>query len=364
MNKTRNIGLDLARVTAIVLVWFGHSGFFSIGMNPKFMEFWGGIFCLEVFFALSGFLVGRSMILTITARNPKPAFKKFYLNRLLRTIPLYYLVLLVLWVITQQRPPVSCFLFLQNFSVEDLGYFPPSWSLPVEAWFYFLIPPVFFLVYRLLARKHTEKAAVFSAIALLWAIPFLLRAGHVVMADPTWDYGVRKQILLRMDALMLGVFLAAVKRYAPETYRTQGGKHRYLLIFLAGMAVMYGWYLGDLWDHFDDSNAGRILIFTLVPMLCSLLAFYLDNSPYPEKLRGTLLEKLICGLSSMGYSVYLVHFVVFQLVAPYFEGTGFLVSRMGFALAIGISLVVSFLAYRFVEEPLTRLRDRIFARIG
>ena len=66
-----------------------------------------------MFFARSGFLVGRSMILTVTSRDPGPAFKKFYINRLIRTIPLYDLVLLALWFITSQRPPLSCFLFLQ-----------------------------------------------------------------------------------------------------------------------------------------------------------------------------------------------------------------------------------------------------------
>lgn len=45
------------------------------------------------------------------------------------------------------------------------------------------------------------------------------------------------------------------------------------------------------------------MIFTLVPVLCCLLVAYLENSPLPEKLRGTFLEKGICGISSIGYSV-------------------------------------------------------------
>lgn len=49
-------------------------------------------------------------------------------------------------------------------------------------------------------------------------------------------------------------------------------------------------------------------------MLCCLLVAYLENSPLPEKLRGTFLEK-------------------------------------------GISLAVSYLTYRLIEQPLTRLRD-------
>ena len=64
------------------------------------------------------------------------------------------------------------------------------------------------------------------------------------------------------------------------------------------------------------------MIFTLVPVLCCLLVAYLENSPLPEKLRGTFLEKGICGISSIGYSVYLVHYIVFQMVAPYGQLAG------------------------------------------
>ena len=49
--------------------------------------------------------------------------------------------------------PLSCFVFLQNFSESDLSFLPVSWSLSVEAWFYFLIPPLFWLLYRLLSGK-------------------------------------------------------------------------------------------------------------------------------------------------------------------------------------------------------------------
>lgn len=37
MNQKRNIGLDMARVLAIVLVWVNHSGNFAIGLDPVFM---------------------------------------------------------------------------------------------------------------------------------------------------------------------------------------------------------------------------------------------------------------------------------------------------------------------------------------
>lgn len=356
MNQKRNIGLDLARVLAIGLVWIGHSSCFSLGLNPAFMEY-GGIFCIELFFALSGFLVGRSMIRTVTAERVGPAMKKFYMNRLVRTLPLYYLTLLPMWAMRKSAPPVAYLFFLQNFSTKALDYFPPSWTMPIEMWFYFLIPVVFLAGYRLLSRKMEQEKAVFLTIGLLCLVPFLLRIVWVVQTDPAWDFGVRKQIFLRMDALMMGVFLAALKLYHPKRY-SNGGSVRNLLLSVLGILLLYWWYMVQLRDHFDDSNLGRILMFTLMPMCCSLLVAWLDNAAWPEKLRGTILEKLICGISSMGYSIYLLHWIIFQLVAPYFAEARFLVSWLGFLLALVLTLIASWLAYRLIEVPLGKWKEK------
>lgn len=361
MKQQRNIGLDMARVLAIVLVWINHSGCFSLGLDPAMMEF-GGIFSIEVFFALSGFLVGRSMIRAATAENVGSAMKHFYVNRLIRTLPLYYLSLLLLWGLWKVMPPLSCFFFLQNFDAEALRYFPPSWSLPIEAWFYFLVPVLLLGLVKGFSRKFSEQQAVFSAIALLWLIPFLLRGFWVVSTDPVWDFGVRKQIFLRMDALMLGVALAACKLYAPERYRKLGKSPGSLLLSLVGVLALYLWFVKDLRENFNDSNAGRILMFTLMPLCCSLLVSWLDNATWPEKLRGTILETLICGISSMGYSLYLLHWILFQLVSPYFADAGFRMSWLGFLLAICLTLLLGFIAYRLIEVPLSRWKDKQMAR--
>lgn len=358
MNQKRNIGLDLARVLAIGLVWINHSGSFAIGLDPILMEF-GGIFSIEVFFALSGFLVGKSMIRSATAEKIGPAMGGFYLNRLIRTLPLYYLSLLLLWGLWKVTPPLSCFFFLQNFDSEALSYFPPSWSLPIEAWFYFLIPVLLMGLVKVFSRKMSEHRAVFAAIGLLWLIPFLLRIFWVVAMDPVWDFGVRKQIFLRLDALMLGVALAAMKLYAPENYRKLGASIGSLLLSLLGVLALYFWFVKGLRERFDDSDLGRILMFTLMPMCCSLLVAWLDNAAWPEKLRGTIWEKLICGISSMGYSIYLLHWIIFQLVAPYFAEARFFVSWLGFLLALVLTLIASWLAYRLIEVPLGKWKEKL-----
>lgn len=361
MNQKRNIGLDMARVLAIVLVWINHSGDFAIGLDPVFMEF-GGVFCIEVFFTLSGLLVGRSMIRILTAERSGPALKRFYGNRLIRTLPLYYLSLLLLWGLWRVTPPLSCFFFLQNFNEEAINYFPPSWSLPIEMWFYFLIPVMLLGLVRLFSRKCSEEKAVFSAIGLLCLIPFLLRVFWVVQADPTWDFGVRKQIFLRLDSLMMGVFLAALKCYHLPRYQSLGKPIGCLLLSLLGIFSLYLWFRLDLRENFDDSNVGRIGMFTLMPFFCLMLVVWLDNATWPEKLRGTIGERVICGISSMGYSIYLLHWIVFQLVSPWFAEAGFLKSWLGFFLAIGLTLCASWATYRWIEVPLGKWKERLLPR--
>ena len=361
MGKQRNIGLDIARVCAMVLVWVNHSGFFDLGMDPRFMEY-GGVACIEVFFVLSGFLVGRSMLLAITSDQVGVSLKRFYVNRILRTLPLYYLVLAGLGTYRGIRPSLLNFLFLHGFNENALGFLPPAWSLPIEAWFYFLIPPVLLLLYRLFSRKMDQKKAVYLSVAVIALISFLLRCCHVLVNDPEWDHGVRKQVLVRMDSPMMGVFLAAVKLYAPETYRKLGKNVLTLLVSAAGFVAMYLWFVPTLRENQGNPDWIRIFLFSALSACSCLLVAWLENAAWLEIFRGTILEYLICQISSLGYSSFLLHYPIFVWISGYFVGASFYYSWAGFGLAIGITLAASWISWRFIEEPVAKLKDRILVK--
>src|SRR3954451_24714128 len=96
---SRNLGLDLVRAAAISLVvvahfggtvifWSGHEMTSALGST--------GFFGVELFFALSGFLIG-GLLLDIIERDPGlGAWGRFMVRRWLRTLPLYLLWLAVL----------------------------------------------------------------------------------------------------------------------------------------------------------------------------------------------------------------------------------------------------------------------------
>ena len=68
----RRVGLDVVRSLAILLVVFSHyvrNVSFWFGAAPPDRVYWSGDLGVDLFFALSGFLIGR-ILLDIAARDP------------------------------------------------------------------------------------------------------------------------------------------------------------------------------------------------------------------------------------------------------------------------------------------------------
>lgn len=102
----RNFGLDIYRSIAILMVLACHSfGFFYNGWFNATPLIWALGLGVEVFFALSGFLIGGILIRDIV-EQPQPVSAPrrlfaFYIRRWLRTLPLYYLLVIVSLYYTQ-----------------------------------------------------------------------------------------------------------------------------------------------------------------------------------------------------------------------------------------------------------------------
>lgn len=362
MNQQKNLGLDIIRVFSAGLVILCHSGYFSVGIHPSLVTY-SGILAVDFFFVLSGLLVGKRLILSVIAPNPGEALKQFYVSRFFHTVPLYYLMLFVTGWLRGTLPPLSCFLFLHNFSESDIWFMPVAWSLSIEMWFYFVVPPVFLLLYRIFHKKASEQKAVFLSIAVLYLIPLLLRCFVVLTRNPDWDNGVRKQILLRLDAIMLGVFFAALKKYAEGTYLKIARSKASLLVSAAGIAasfILHRFYY-DLDGHYDSSVLSKIFAFTLLPMLCMLLVVYLENSKFIDKLKNIRLFRLFFWISSLTYGIYLIQLPVLETISVHFIGAGFSASWLGFMGGIALTVLLAQIAYWLIEIPSQKLKDKILA---
>ena len=366
-SGARVFGLDLLRAAAIMMVICAH-GF--VVLYPHFGEplgFFGhgGFYGVELFFVLSGFLIGQILIRTGAdlARAGNVAF--FYTRRWFRTLPLFVLFLVVNIIFERLfrahavnfREGLTHGLFLRNLTGFHMTFFPESWSLAIEEWFYLLFPAALWL-----GLKFTKRfGAVFLAAAFTF-LAFSAVARLVAAGDPskTWDQELRMVVIYRFDALMIGMLSAWLSiRFSKAWSR------RAFFCAIGGFVLLLAMYL-TLWkiengylQFGDDNYFARTFRFTLVSLGFALLLPWASGWKLARENFGSVAVRKIALWS---YSLYLVHLPVFVLISR--AGLGpdhpmpLAKALSSFALQIGAALFLSALLYRFFEAPCTRLREK------
>ena len=117
-------------------------------------------FGLDMFFVLSGFLVVRPYVRAAQGLGRMPAFGQYLMRRVRRVVPAYWanvsLLALFIWAGTGGSPMSALeyfgylgFLFWYTLPDQSLILNPVWWTLPVEWWAYFLLPPLVLALKRL-----------------------------------------------------------------------------------------------------------------------------------------------------------------------------------------------------------------------
>jgi len=363
----RVFGLDLLRAAAILMVICAH-GF--VVLYPHFGDALaifghGGFYGVELFFVLSGFLIGQILIRHGTDLGQAGNVTFFYVRRWFRTLPLFFLFLIVNVVLERffRAHPVgfgealSHGFFLRNLTAFHMTFFPESWSLAIEEWFYLLFPAAVWLGLKLTKRFD----AVFLASAFTF-LAFSTIARMVTASDPsaTWSEGLRMVVIYRFDALMLGMISAWLSIRYPKAWVRSA-----LLCALCGIVLLLAMY-ATLWQiengrlaFGDDNYFARTFRFTFVSLGFALLLPWASQWKLAgENFGSTAIRRI----ALWSYGLYLVHLPVFLLVTRAGFGADAPMSLaralVSFALQIGGAIFLSAVLYRFFEAPCTRLRER------
>jgi peptidoglycan/LPS O-acetylase OafA/YrhL len=233
--KDRFPALDGLRALAVTLVFFFHFGGGAHGgrvlriINEIRERGWVGV---DLFFVISGFLITGILFDT---RNDSHFFKRFFIRRSVRILPVFYLVVVILLALTPifkyqwQTEHLSFLIYMgnffgnHNFSLYEIvsgrnralnvfiGHF---WSLCVEEQFYLLWPLVVWMVRDRVKLLWT--AFGISVLALVLRGVILTIAGPVLAE--TWIF---RTLPFRMDTLLIGGMLALLLR-GPNAARWQG----------------------------------------------------------------------------------------------------------------------------------------------
>jgi len=367
-SSVRIPALDGLRGVAILLVLVWHSVFELQPQSPFLSRLlipgrltWSGV---DLFFVLSGFLIGGILLDVSGSRN---YFKTFYLRRAYRILPLYFLVLLgfSLRFLTPRSsagplgsfspsviPWFSYLIFTQNFWMAALGSFgvgvmAATWSLAVEEQFYLTIP--------LVIRKLTRSRLAILLIAVVLAAPILRTSLHLFFAHGNFaDY-----VLLpcRADALCLGVLAALIVR-TPESWQ--------FLLSHAGVLRRTGGLLlaGVILLDFRGDQLGTPMVtvgYTWLAMFYAtgLLMAATGASPI---LNRFLTNSLLRRLGVLAYSTYLLNLPLMEamrrVLGLHFEYGSSKVQFAGGILGVLLTLLVAEVSWRFLEKPLLRRGHR------
>ncbi len=363
----RVFGLDLLRAAAILMVIYAHA---FVVLYPHFGEplgyfGHGGFYGVELFFVLSGFLIGQILIRTGAdfARVGNVAF--FYVRRWFRTLPLFFLFLFVNVIFERSlrahavgfNEALSHGLFLRNLTGLHLTFFPESWSLAIEEWFYLLFPVALWL-----GLKLTRRFSTVFLVAAFTFLAFSTIARLITGLDPaaSWPNQIRMGVIYRFDALMIGMLGAWLAIRFPKAWVRSStlGAFSGLILLVVTYTTLWKFENGHL-QFGDDSYFARTFRFTLISLGYALLLPWASGWKLAsENLASTAVRKI----ALWSYSLYLVHLPFFLLVSR--AGLGpetphpLSVALFSFALQIGGAIILSALLYRFFEAPCTRFREK------
>lgn len=331
---------------------------------------WVGV---DLFFVLSGALI--TGILLDSAGNPH-YFRHFYWKRVLRILPLYYLLLILSFYVLPHVPfkelarfstadvdPLYYWLFLSNFSIAALEGTPGAhhnimditWSLAIEEQFYLLWP-------LLVSRCTPRKLAWVSVGLILFSIVLRLVMQRMGFA-PYTIYAITPT---RLDGLAAGALIAIGLRtpgFTPARLR----RIALILCWIGALSTGLVIYLsaGFPWD----GQIVQAIGFTTIACLFSglILFAYLENGSQ-SLFNRVISSHVLIGFGVLAFGIYLLHlptraFLVANVMAPEsFAGWpgGRLVGQTVFML-ISLMLVyaVGWISYHGYEKWFQRFRPRV-----
>ncbi|MCW3117691.1 MAG: acyltransferase [Chitinophagaceae bacterium] len=320
-NKSYFPNLDGLRTIACFMVFSFHAlgmGHNRLGIRNEYLEkflltFLNGKTGVSIFFVLSGFLI-TLIILSEIKQNGEFNLGHFYIRRILRIWPLYFLVLLIVFVLlpvidhflsishsTADTRPAYYFTFLSNFDVlrifENGGTdFLPStitWSVAIEEQFYlFWALPFFFI----------QPAYYKHVFIFIIGVAFCFRLIHYNQVYQLYfhSFSVAFDLAVGGAAAYLCFTDSRIKKMIAEMRDPER-----LLVIAAGIIVMYL----NSWLHSPWINL--VLGFAQVFFFAFIIMDQCFNRSEALKFSRS---KLLSRIGKYTYGIYMLHPLVLLLI--------------------------------------------------
>lgn len=346
--------LDGLRGLAILLVVVYH----NFGFINVFFFGWLGV---DLFFVLSGFLITDILLKTV---GKKGYLKNFYIRRVLRIFPLYYLCLILFLIVLPQTTiqldvqyyvdhQVWLWTYLQNWiytfqSPGQTNALNHLWSLAVEEQFYLLWPLAVLII------RKPGYLLLFISLVLVAVLGLRLLVWMNQISDLAY---FNLYTFTRIDGLCIGCMIALLQRVKSNFLEKNKA-----IIVLCFAGLNFGFFFVNRRYQFSFpylAFAG----YTTFAMMFGLLVN--EAVTRQSKLINLLFNNpLLKFFGKISYGFYVFHWPVYLFLFPYLLPwiskltNGTLVQFLVSVVATIAAIVISWLSYQYFEKYFLKLKDK------
>ncbi|ATL41824.1 hypothetical protein CQS02_00160 [Elizabethkingia miricola] len=327
-------------------------------------NYWNNSFVHEIgklgvilFFSLSGFLI-TYLLLNERDVNGSINIKNFYLRRIFRIWPLYYLIVILAFFIL---PNFSIFYFpdktisYTNFPIKEfigyivmlpnlvLSHFPvipyasQAWSIGTEEQFYLIWP----LIFMFFIRKEFV-----TMLILIFVYIFTKKILSEYTPSPTvfninilsfWN-------TFNIDCMAIGGLFAYVQYYKIKFFTFLVNDYLFILTFFISI------FLISIGKNFGLFN------YEIYSILFSIIIL---NLACNNGISNILEYKPIEYLGSISYGLYMYHVIIIVPVIYFTKKYNIYNSFIIYVLVFGFTICISHLSYKYYEAPFLRLKNKL-----
>jgi peptidoglycan/LPS O-acetylase OafA/YrhL len=327
--------IDGLRALAIIPVLLYH-----VGING----FSGGYIGVDIFFVISGYLI--TSIIIDEVKTDRFSLADFWSRRARRILPAAIAILIATlvggWLVLApedfielgRSTRMQAFFAANYYFLDQAGYFDGeshlkpllhTWSLAIEAQFYLVFPLIWISLYKVFPRQIaylTLLLFLLSLIANLVQINIDTDATFYLLHTRAWE-------------------LLAGSLVAHFLHIKRGSKLMYELISGIAVLVIISCIVGYKKTTLFPGLAA-------IAPVAATAAIIWSNSHHTTLVSKILAWKPAVGVGAISYSLYLWHWPVI-VYAHYLSIEPF--SYGDKALLIGISFVLAYLSWRWIENP-------------
>jgi len=347
-REGRRLDLDVVRGVAILLALGWHFNHGSSGNRvldalqfPGTTLGWAGV---DLFFVLSGFLLGR-LVLKEHLATGRFDGRRFTIRRVLKLWPVLYVFLAVQAVAGPESWTTFLWqnaLHIQNYAGTSLRHL---WSLAVEEHFYLVLAVLF----PCFARRRGSPRLLVGVLVDVLVAALALRIWGTTLGVS--EVRLQWRTHFRVDSLAAGVLLAVVSVHWPERF-DRLVRHRWLWAAVTVLGAVTLARVGKV--GFFGSTVG----YTVAYLTGAAFLLLLYRARWVGRAR--LLTAPMAAMGRYSYGIYIWHlFAAHTVIAAVpgleWESTTPVAQAAKYGAAIGVGVVATVL----VEKPALRLRERL-----